>query len=35
MKGFGVHTSIWTMAWDKAGSERAVAAATAYGVECH
>jgi D-psicose/D-tagatose/L-ribulose 3-epimerase len=33
MKGFGVHTSMWTMAWDKAGSERAVAAATAYGFD--
>jgi D-psicose/D-tagatose/L-ribulose 3-epimerase len=27
MKGFGVHTSMWTMAWDRAGAERAVAAA--------
>jgi D-psicose/D-tagatose/L-ribulose 3-epimerase len=27
MKGFGVHTSMWTMAWDHAGAERAVAAA--------
>jgi D-psicose/D-tagatose/L-ribulose 3-epimerase len=27
MKGFGVHTSMWTMAWDHAGAERAIAAA--------
>mgnify|MGYP000318398672 FL=1 len=33
MKGFGVHTSMWTMAWDKSGSERAVAAATACGFD--
>ncbi|SDZ41121.1 D-psicose/D-tagatose/L-ribulose 3-epimerase [Jannaschia faecimaris] len=33
MKGFGVHTSMWTMAWDKAGSEQAVAAAVAYGFD--
>ena len=27
MNGFGVHTSMWTMSWDRAGAERAVAAA--------
>lgn len=33
MKGFGVHTSMWTMAWDHAGATRAVAAATANGMD--
>jgi D-psicose/D-tagatose/L-ribulose 3-epimerase len=33
MKGFGVHTSMWTMAWDHAGAERAVAAAVDYGMD--
>jgi D-psicose/D-tagatose/L-ribulose 3-epimerase len=33
MKGFGVHTSMWTMAWDHAGSERAVAACKALGFD--
>ena len=33
MKGFGVHTSMWTMTWDKAGSELAVAAAQSYGFD--
>ena len=33
MKGFGVHTSMWTMAWDHAGAERAVAAALDYGMD--
>ena len=27
MEGFGVHTSMWTMRWDRAGAERAIAAA--------
>lgn len=27
MKGFGVHTSMWTMTWDREGSERAIKAA--------
>ncbi|HHG90632.1 MAG TPA: sugar phosphate isomerase/epimerase [Devosia sp.] len=27
MQGFGVHTSMWTMAWDREGAEKAVAAA--------
>jgi len=33
MKGFGVHTSMWTMAWDHAGAERAVAACTELGFD--
>ncbi len=33
MKGFGVHTSMWTMAWDHAGAERAVAAAVDHGMD--
>lgn len=33
MKGFGVHTSMWTMAWDHDGAERAVAAALDYGMD--
>jgi D-psicose/D-tagatose/L-ribulose 3-epimerase len=33
MEGFGVHTSMWTMNWDRAGAERAVAAAVKYNVD--
>ena len=33
MKGFGVHTSMWTMNWDREGAERAVAGALQYGVD--
>lgn len=33
MKGFGVHTSMWTMNWDRAGAEKAVAAASHYGMD--
>ena len=33
MRGFGVHTSMWTMAWDAAGSARAVAAAAELGFD--
>ncbi|KIT14917.1 sugar phosphate isomerase/epimerase family protein [Jannaschia aquimarina] len=33
MKGFGVHTSMWTMSWDRAGAERAVAAAVDHGFD--
>jgi D-psicose/D-tagatose/L-ribulose 3-epimerase len=33
MEGFGVHTSMWTMNWDHAGAERAVAGAKQYGVD--
>ena len=25
MEGFGVHTSMWTMNWDRAGAEKAIA----------
>ena len=33
MQGFGVHTSMWTMNWDRAGAEKAVAAAASYKME--
>ena len=33
MRGFGVHTSMWTMSWDRAGAERAVAAAREHGFD--
>jgi D-psicose/D-tagatose/L-ribulose 3-epimerase len=33
MEGFGVHTSMWTMVWDRAGCERAVAKAASYGMD--
>jgi D-psicose/D-tagatose/L-ribulose 3-epimerase len=33
MQGFGVHTSMWTMNWDRAGAERTVAAAVAYKMD--
>jgi D-psicose/D-tagatose/L-ribulose 3-epimerase len=33
MQGFGVHTSMWTMSWDRAGAEKAVAAAARYGMD--
>lgn len=33
MKGFGVHTSMWTMSWDPDGAARAIAAATEWGVD--
>lgn len=33
MKGFGVHTSMWTMTWDRDGAERSVAAATHYNMD--
>jgi D-psicose/D-tagatose/L-ribulose 3-epimerase len=33
MKGFGVHTSMWTMSWDRTGAEAAVAAAVGYGMD--
>lgn len=33
MEGFGVHTSMWTMSWDKLGCERAVAKAVSYGMD--
>lgn len=33
MQGFGVHTSMWTMTWDRAGAEKAVAAAAHYKMD--
>lgn len=33
MEGFGVHTSMWTMTWDRQGCERAVAKAKSYGMD--
>jgi D-psicose/D-tagatose/L-ribulose 3-epimerase len=33
MQGFGVHTSMWTMNWDRAGAERTVPAAAAYKMD--
>ena len=33
MKGFGVHTSMWTMDWDRTGAERAVEGAVRYGMD--
>ena len=33
MQGFGVHTSMWTMSWDRAGCETAVAKARSYGMD--
>ena len=33
MRGFGVHTSMWTMSWDADGAARAIAAAKASGMD--
>ena len=33
MHGFGVHTSMWTMRWDREGAERAVKGAARYGMD--
>ena len=33
MQGFGVHTSMWTMNWDRAGAERTIPAAAAYEMD--
>lgn len=33
MQGFGVHTSMWTMNWDRAGAEKAIAAAVGYKMD--
>lgn len=33
MQGFGVHTSMWTMNWDRAGAERTIPAAAAYRMD--
>lgn len=33
MQGFGVHTSMWTMHWDRAGAERAIGEAVRHGMD--
>ncbi len=33
MQGFGVHTSMWTMNWNRVGAEHAVARAVHYGMD--
>lgn len=33
MEGFGVHTSMWTMHWDRAGAERTIPSAAAYKMD--
>lgn len=33
MQGFGVHTSMWTMNWDREGAERAIAGAARYKMD--
>ena len=33
MRGFGVHTSMWTMSWDAEGAARAIAAAKTCGMD--
>ncbi|MBO6723860.1 MAG: sugar phosphate isomerase/epimerase [Roseitalea sp.] len=33
MRGFGVHTSMWTMSWDRPGCELAVQKASDYGMD--
>lgn len=33
MEGFGVHTSMWTMNWDREGAERAIEGALEYNVD--
>ena len=33
MKGFGVHTSMWTMSWDRPGAKRAIDAAVSYDMD--
>ncbi len=33
MRGFGVHTSMWTMRWDAEGAARAIAASTETGMD--
>jgi D-psicose/D-tagatose/L-ribulose 3-epimerase len=32
MQGLGIHASMWTMAWDRAGAEKAIAGAVKYGL---
>ena len=33
MEGFGVHTSMWSMSWDRPGAELAIAKAVSYNVD--
>ena len=33
MEGFGVHTSMWSMSWDRTGAELAIAKAASYNVD--
>ena len=33
MEGFGVHTSMWTMHWDREGAERTIPAAASYDLD--
>lgn len=33
VQGFGIHASMWTMNWDRAGAERAIAGAKKYKME--
>ena len=33
MQGLGVHTSMWTMLWDRSGAERAIAEAVRHGMD--
>jgi len=33
MEGFGVHTSMWTMSWDREGAETAIQSAAAYKMD--
>ena len=33
MEGFGVHTSMWSMSWDRPGAELAIAKAASYNVD--
>jgi D-psicose/D-tagatose/L-ribulose 3-epimerase len=33
MEGFGVHTSMWTMRWDREGAERTIPAAASYKMD--
>jgi D-psicose/D-tagatose/L-ribulose 3-epimerase len=33
MEGFGIHASMWTMNWNRAGAEKAIAGAAHYKVD--
>ena len=33
MQGFGVHTSMWTMKWDRNGAESAIQGAIDYSMD--